>query len=138
MADKRLLDALNESIAREMAVAVQYMWQHVMVIGLESESVGEVFKETAVTEMKHAEKFAERLDYLGGVPTTKPADIKVGGDIKKMLEDDVKAEREAIELYSKFIKLAIELNDPVSRLLYEEILTDEEDHEYKFKTLLGL
>ncbi len=138
MADKRLLDALNESIAREMAVAVQYMWQHVMAIGLESESVGEVFKETAVTEMKHAEKFAERLDYLGGVPTTKPADIKVGGDIKKMLEDNVKAERDAIELYSKFIKLAVELDDPVTRLLYEEILTDEEDHEYKFKTLLGL
>jgi bacterioferritin len=137
MADKRLLDALNQSIAREMAVAVQYMWQHVMAVGLESEEIGEVFKETAVTEMKHAEKFAERLDYLGGVPTTKPTDIIVGGDLKKMLEDDVTAERVAIDLYSKFIKLAIELDDPVTRLLYEEILTDEENHEYKFKTLLG-
>jgi len=137
MADKRLLDALNESIAREMAVAVQYMWHHVMATGPESEAIGEVFKKTSINEMKHAEKFAERLDYLGGVPTTKPSDIRVGGDIKKMLEDNLKAEQEAIQLYKKFIKLCIELDDPVTRRLYEEVLADEEEHDNTFRTLLG-
>src|SRR5208283_1114978 len=65
MASKKLLDKLNDAIAREIQASVQYMWQHVMIKGINSESVGGVFKKTAMTEMKHAESIAERLDYLG-------------------------------------------------------------------------
>jgi len=132
-----LLEILNQSIARELAVSIQYMWHHVMAVGIESAEVEEIFKEIAIEEMKHAEKFAERLDYLGGVPTTKPSPIVTGGSVKKMLQDDMKAEEEAIALYRKGIQISIENNDPVTRLLYEEILSAEEDHHYKFRTLLG-
>ncbi|HLB25433.1 MAG TPA: ferritin-like domain-containing protein, partial [Nitrospirota bacterium] len=59
MASKKLLDGLNEAIAREIQVSIQYMWQHVTVKGMFSESVGGVFKSTSITEMKHAEKIAE-------------------------------------------------------------------------------
>jgi bacterioferritin len=137
MSKEALLDILNQSIARELAVSIQYMWHHVMAMGLESAEVEEVFQEIAVEEMKHAEKFAERLDYLGGVPTTKPAPIITGGSVEKMLADDKKAEEEAIALYKKAIQISIDNNDPVSRLLYEETLSAEEDHHYKFRTLLG-
>ena len=137
MADKRLLDILNDSIARELGALTTYMWQHVMVKGLDSPEPSEIMKKTGIAEMKHAEKFAERLDYLGGVPTTKPTPIKVAGDIRVMLKHDVGLEEDAIALYKKAIKLCVELNDPVTRLLYEEILTDEEDHHYTFTTLLG-
>lgn len=137
MGKEALLDILNQSIAREIAVTIQYMWHHVMAIGLESAEVEEIFKKVAVEEMKHAEKFAERLDYLGGVPTTKPSPIVTGGSVEKMLKDNLKAEEEAIALYKKAIQICIENNDPVSRLLYEEILSDEEDHHNTFGTLLG-
>jgi bacterioferritin len=130
------MDILNESIARELAVAIQYMWQHVLAEGISSIPVAELFKEVAVQEMKHAERFAERLNYFDGVPTTKPTEIKLAKGLTKMLEDDMAAEEEAIKLYKQAIKLAIELNDPVTRLLYEEILGDEEDHWDKFRTLL--
>lgn len=138
MADKRLMDILNQSIARELAATVQYMWHHVMASGLESAEVEEVFKKVSMDEMKHAEKFAERLDYFGGVPTTKPTPIKVGGTVKKMLQDNVMAEEEAIQLYKRAIQLAQELGDPVTRLLYEEVLSQEEGHHYTFITLLGV
>ena len=62
---KKLNDQLNEAIAREIAVSIQYMWQHVMGDGMESPAVTEIVKKTAVTEMKHAEAIAERLDFLG-------------------------------------------------------------------------
>lgn len=137
MADQRLLDILNESIAREMAVIIQYMWQHLMAVGLESAEISEIFKKISIDEMKHAERFAERLDYFGGVPTTQPTEIKVGGDLKQMLRDDIAAEKDAIKLYKRAIKLCQELDDPVTRLLYEEILTEEEDHDYTFSTLLA-
>jgi len=136
MGKEALLEILNQSIAREITVSIQYMWHHVMAIGLQSAEVEEIFRKTAIEEMKHAEKFAERLDYLGGVPTTKPAPIVTGGKVEKMLQDNMKAEEEAITMYKKAIKISIENDDPVTRLLYEEILADEEDHHNTFQTLL--
>ena len=108
-----------------------------MAIGIESAEVEEIFRKTAIEEMKHAEQFAERLDYLGGVPTTKPGPIVTGGSVEKMLQDDMKAEEEAIAMYKKAIQICIDNNDPVTRLLYEEILSDEEEHHNTFGTLLG-
>ncbi|MGQ9681662.1 MAG: ferritin-like domain-containing protein [Anaerolineae bacterium] len=137
MASQKLLDLLNQAIARELQVTVQYMWQHVMVVGPHAESIGGVFKSSAIEEMKHAEAIAERLDYLGGVPTTKPAPIEVGGTVEEMLALDVKAEEEAIAMYKGIIALAESEGDPTTKLLFMEILSDEEDHHNSFTTLLG-
>lgn len=136
MASKELKDRLNDAIARELQVSVQYMWQHIMIKGINSESVGGVFKQFAITEMKHAEAIAERLDYLGGVPTTKPTSIEVGKSMKEMLEIDKKVEEEAISLYKKIIALAVKEGDVVTKKLFESILSDEEGHHNTFSTLL--
>ena len=127
---------MNKSIARELQVSIQYMWHHVMATGIGSAAVGDIFKKIAIEEMKHAEKFAERLNYLGGVPTTKPDPITVGGDLTKMLKDDLAAEETAIELYKAYIKLASDLNDTTTRLIYEETLEAEEEHHDTFGKLL--
>jgi bacterioferritin len=136
-ASSSLTDMMNRAIAREIQVSVQYMWQHVMAKGLESAEISDVFEDVAMAEMKHAEKIAERLFYFGVVPTTKPDPIKVGGTLKEMLEADAKAEEEAIELYKQIIKQAGSEGDSTTRLLFEEILANEEDHHDKFTTLLG-
>lgn len=137
MASKKLMDMLNEAIALELAVSIQYMWHHVMAKGLESPEVRDRLREIAIQEMKHAEDIAERLDYLGGVPTAKPAEIKVGGSLKQMLQDDLKAEEEAIAFYKKIIKQAMEEDDFTTKRLFEQILADEEDHANEFSALLG-
>ena len=74
-ASEKLLDLLNRSIAREMQVSIQYMWQHVLWSGVKGFAVKDELKGIAITEMKHAEEIAERLAYLGGTPTTKPEPI---------------------------------------------------------------
>ena len=132
-----LTEMMNKAIAREIQVSVQYMWQHVMAKGLESAEIADVFEDVAIAEMKHAEKIAERLFYFDVVPTTKPAPIQVGGTITQMLEADAKAEEEAIDLYKDIIKQATQEGDSTTRLLFEQILADEEDHHDKFTTLLG-
>jgi len=86
--------------------------------------------------MKHAEDIAERLFYLGGTPTTKPTPIQVGGSLKEMIEADLKAENEAIEMYRRIIEAASERDDTTTRLLFEEILTAEEEHKHTFTILL--
>ena len=136
-ASAALTDMLQKAIAREIQVSVQYMWQHVMAKGLESAAIADVFEDVAISEMKHAEKIAERLFYFDVVPTTKPDPIKVGGSLREMLEADAAAEVEAIDLYKAIIKQAASEGDSTTRLLFEQILTDEEAHHDTFTTLLG-
>jgi bacterioferritin len=134
---KELNDKLNEAIARELQVSIQYMWQHVTVIGINSESVGGVFKNIAIAEMKHAESIGERLDYLGGALTTKPSPIEVGKGVKNMLQINKKAEEDAIKLYKEIITLAAKENDFATKKLFMDILAEEEDHHNQFSTLLA-
>ena len=136
MASEQLLGLLNDAIAREMQVSIQYMWQHVVTVGVDGEALRDKFEEIAVSEMKHAESIAERLDYLGGVPTTKPSPIKVGDSLKEMLELDAKAEEEAIELYKKIIHVAKDEGDVTTLYMFMEILADEEEHHDFFTTAL--
>ena len=132
----KLKDLLNKAIARELQVSIQYMWQHVQVMGVKAVSVQEKFKSTAIAEMKHAEKIAERLWYLGGVPTTKPSVIDVGKSLKDFLELDTQAEVEAIEMYQGIIELATKEKDITTAFMFKEILEDEEEHHDLFTTML--
>jgi bacterioferritin len=135
-ASKKLLDLLNEGIAREIQVSVQYMWQHVQWKGVKHYAVKDEFKKIAVDEMKHAEAIAERLCYLGGTPTTKPTTIKVGNNLKQMLVTDAKDEEGAIKLYRQTIALAQKEGDPTTVRLFKQILADEEEHHDFFTGLL--
>ncbi len=128
MASAKLKDLLNAAIARELQVSIQYMWQHVQWIGVDHYAVSDKIKDIAVEEMKHAEKIAERLWYLDGVPTTKPTEIKVGGELKEMIDYDIKAEEEAIDLYKQIEDVADAEKDPTTRFIFEGILEQEEDH----------
>ena len=136
MASKELLDLLNQSIARELQVTIQYMWQHVLWSGVKGFAVKDEIKSIAVTEMKHAEAIAERLNYLGGIPTAKPTPIFVGESLKEMLTQDQKDERGAITLYNQVIETAKKEKDEATYKLFQGILSDEEDHDDFFTTAL--
>ena len=136
MVSDKLKDLLNKAIAREIQVSIQYMWQHIQVVGVKGVAVQDKFQQTAIAEMKHAEKIAERLWYLGGTPTTKPAPIEVGKSMKEFLELDAKAEVEAIEMYREIIELANREKDVTTAFIFKEILEDEESHHDLFTTML--
>ena len=133
---EQLLELLNKAVAREIGVSIQYMWQHVMAMGMKSPEIKDIFEDIAIVEMKHAEKIAERLFYLGGTPTTKPTPIQVGDSLEEMIQLDLKAEDEALVLYSEIIKVADSGEDSTTRLLFEEIMSEEEEHQHTFKILL--
>ena len=136
MASKTLLEMLNKAISRELQVSVQYMWQHVEWRGVKGFAVQDELKSIAITEMKHAEKIAERLFYLGGIPTTKPDPIFVGGNLKEMIQQDIKNEEEAITLYKAINELALKEGDVTTARIFREILEEEEDHHDTFTTLI--
>ncbi len=133
--NEELKKMLNDAISREMAVSIQYMWQHVQVIGVKGIAVQDQFKKTAIAEMKHAEKIAERLWYLEGTPTTKPAPIFIGESLKEFLDLDIKAEEEAIQMYREIIEMAQKEGDVTTAFIFKEILEDEEEHHDLFTTM---
>ena len=133
---KTLLDKLNDAIAREMQVAIQYMWQHVQWSGVKGFAVHDELKSIAVEEMKHAEAIAERLFYLGAIPTTKPTPIFVGTTLKEMISQNVKDEENAIKLYKEIVEMARKEGDETTNRLFREILQQEEDHHDTFTTML--
>ncbi|MGB9959537.1 MAG: ferritin-like domain-containing protein [Candidatus Bathyarchaeales archaeon] len=136
MASKKLLEMLNDAIAREIQVSIQYMWQHVQWSGVKGFAVQEELEKIAITEMKHAETIAERLVYLGGTPTTKPTEIFVGKTLKEMIQRNIKDEENAISLYKEIIAQARTENDVTTAVLFEGILKDEEEHHDTFTTLM--
>lgn len=136
MASKELLEMLNQGVAREIQVSVQYMWQHVQWSGIAHYSVKDELKKIAIAEMKHAEAIAERLFYLGGVPTTKPDPIFVGETLKEMLGKDLKDEESAVQLYKTIIVKAESEGDFTTAQIFKKVLQDEEEHHDFFQSLL--
>lgn len=153
----KLLDLLNQALARELQVSVQYMLQHAVGAGqsvagtaqfssekqvkfVASHSLyflpGATLKKIAITEMRHAEAISERIVLLGGEPTTQPSKITVDKTINAMLENDREQERSAIELYEKIITTAEKMNDGQTAGLFRMILKDEEKHHQTFSALL--
>ena len=153
-----LLELLNQAIARELQVSIQYMLQHAIGTGQAAAAPGKTqaakqskflgshfpywlpgdrLKKIAITEMRHAESVAERVVTLGGEPATQPETIELGTTALEMLRKDQQLEREAIELYGKIIQVAEAAGDEVTAKLFQRILSDEEGHHRVFSELLG-
>lgn len=135
---KKIVDSLNLDRAYELSAIIQYMGHHYEAEGIESPAVIDIFKQIAKDEMGHAEKLAERIVYLGGVPVQKPTEIKRGGDLKSMIKEDLAGENDAIARYKQHIKLCADIGDSTTRLMLEGILTDEEGHADIWETTLGI
>jgi len=133
---QKIIKALNVDIGLEIGAIVQYIMHEVMAEGMESPAIMEKFESISRDEMKHLERLAQRVNYLGGIPNTKPAPIKVGGTLKKMVQDDLDGEYTAIKTYKSQIKMCEEIGDTTTRLMLEEILTDEENHADTWETVL--
>lgn len=154
-----LFELLNAAVAREVLVSVQYMLQHTLWSGkpahLDAEVArskpgkfiashspvyfpGTTLKKIAVMEMKHAEKIAERIAFLGGELSTDIPSYVLGASVKEILEIDKGQEAEAIELYNRIITVARQEGDEVTAALFRKILADEEKHYRTFSNLLAL
>ena len=137
-ADANLIDVLNDLRSRELAVIMQYMRQHYTVTGPEGMLHADTFKSVGVTEMKHAESLAERIEFLGGKATTKPEKFESDFEsLKEMAKSDFSAESDAVMRYKAAVKIADAHKDPTTLNLLESILADEEDHLKTFSDMLG-
>jgi bacterioferritin len=141
---QKVIDVLNEVLATEIVCVLRYKAHYFMASGIHSESVAQEFLEHAQQEQEHADNIAQRIVQLGGVPNLNPegmssrahAEYHSGRDLREMLQEDLVAERIAIESYSEIVRWLGD-DDPTTRRLIERILEQEEEHADDLASLLA-
>ena len=139
-----VLRLLNEALATELVCTLRYKRHYYMASGINAEAAQAEFLEHANEEQQHADRIAARIVQLGGEPNFSPegltsrshAEYVEGSSLRQMIEEDLVAERIAIESY-KEMALYIGENDPTTRRMLEEILAVEEEHAEDLVSLLG-
>jgi bacterioferritin len=126
---QKVIDQLNKARSRELTAISQYMSQHYELEDTDFGKLASKFKEIAITEMKHAEKLAERILFLNGEPTSKPDALpKKGQQIPQMLTTNMALELAAIKMYNEAAMVCAAEKDQISKELFEDLLKEEEDH----------
>lgn len=134
--NQKVIDALNAARRRELTAIIQYMAEHYELEDQGYDKFGDEMKRIAIVEMKHAEKLAERILFLGGVPSYKLEKEAVKGqDIAGMLKTNEALEAEAISMYNESAKLCAEEGDQISKKLFEDLLEQEEEHIDEFQQM---
>jgi bacterioferritin len=140
---EKSIELLQSALATEIVCVLRYTMNAISVAGLNSKSVAAEFTEHADDERLHMMALAERIDQLGGDPNFDPATLTArsateyghGGTLVEMVEENLVAERIAIEHYRDLIKY-FATKDPSTRAMLEGILKDEEDHASDMHDLL--
>lgn len=139
-----VLRLLNEALATEIVCTLRYRRHYYMAQGIHGEAAQSEFLEHANEEQEHADRIAARIVQLGGAPNFSPegltmrshAEYVEGETLKDMIQEDLIAERIAIESYREMV-LYIGDKDPTTRNMLEEILAVEEEHADDLISLLG-
>lgn len=136
---QKIIDALNDVLTRELTAINQYFLHARMLQDWGLEKLGKLEYEASIDEMKHADELIKRILFLEGLPNVqKIGKIRIGQNIKEVLESDIAVEHEAVPALKEHIKLAEEERDFVSRDLLASILASEEEHIDWLETQLGL
>ena len=138
-----IIKLLNEALATELVCALRYRRHHFMATGLEAEPAAAEFLEHANEEMQHADSLATRIVQLGGEPDFSPAKLADRSHseyvpcntLREMLQENLVAERLAIDIYGRIIRFIGE-DDPTTRRMLEDILANEEEHADDLASLL--
>ena len=126
---QKVIDALNDALADELAAINQYMVHAEMAANWGYEKLHEFSEDLAVQEMKHAEKLISRILFLEGTPVvTEVHQVHIGDFLDKGLSNDHQSELEAIAKYNAIVKLCVVENDQGTKEMVDHILQDEEAH----------
>lgn len=134
---------LNEALATEIVCVLRYKRHYFMASGIHAEGVAAEFLEHANDEQGHADQIAQRIVQLKGEPNFNPdgllmrshAEYVEGTTLTEMIQEDLVAERIAIDSYREMITY-FGNDDPTSRRMLEGILAVEEEHADDLVSLL--
>ncbi len=127
--DSKIIEYLNQALTNELTAVNQY-WLHYRILhhwGVHK--LADFERHESIDEMKHADRLADRILFLDGLPNFQAIGrLKIGETVEEILRADLALEMEAIPLLKDGIAHAESVRDFVSRDLFESILANEEEH----------
>lgn len=132
---EKSIELLNKAVADELSAVHQYMYFHFLLDDMGFDLLAGLFKKTAIEEMMHVEKLAERILFLKGDVLMKVKDeVKPLKEVEKMLELAAKMEQDSAHEYNVWANESAANNDSASKQLFESLVTDEERHFDQYDT----
>lgn len=127
--DKKVIEYLNAILKKELTAINQYFLHSRM---LEDWGVTKLAKheyQESIEEMQHADILIKRILLLEGLPNLQDmGKIRIGENVKEILECDLAGELEALPILKEAVKYCDSIGDYVSKDIFVSILTDEEHH----------
>jgi bacterioferritin len=137
--DAKVIEYLNKGLRHELTAINQY-WLHYRILdnwGLLE--MAKVWRKESIEEMEHADKFTARILLLEGFPNMQVLDpLRIGQNVKEILECDLAAEHSARALYQEAATYCHSVKDYVTRDMFESVMKDEEHHIDFLETQLDL
>jgi bacterioferritin len=126
--NQKVLEQLNRALREELTAVNQYFLHAEMCENWGYDKLSKYIKKQSIGEMKHAEALMERILFLDGTPSMEPLALTIGGNVRDMIQSDLKLEIEAVAMYNEAVRIAQENEDNGSRDLFVMLLKDEEEH----------
>ena len=137
--DAKVIDYLNKALRHELTAINQY-WLHYRFLdnwGLLD--MAKVWRKESIEEMEHADKLTARILFFDGFPNMQVLDpLRIGQNVKELLECDLAAEHSARSLYQEAATYCHSVKDYVTRDMFESVMKDEEHHIDFLETQLDL
>lgn len=134
---ERLVDLLNEDLAREYQAVIAYVAYSQVLKGAEYMAIARELEAHAAEELAHALVIAKQVDYLGGRPAVVPKAVRMADDPKALLRFDLENEAETIRHYRARVRQCEALDEFAIAEHVREILKQEQEHLIDLATALG-
>lgn len=141
---EQVISLLNKAYSDEWLAYYQYFIEAKVVKGVMKDAAIIELDQHAADELRHATMLTTRIVQLGGTPVLHPKDwLKQANctyeapedpDVVKVLEQAIKGEQCAIEVYSQLIETTRD-KDIVTYDMASQILADEVEHEEDLQAL---
>jgi bacterioferritin len=137
--DAKVIEYLNKGLRSELTAINQY-WLHFRQLNHWGyKDLAKKWREESIEEMHHADRFVDRILFLDGFPNLQVLDpLRIGQNVKEILECDLAAEVGARALYQEAATYCHSVKDYPSRDLFEDLMKDEEGHIDFLETQLDL